>query len=273
MTFSSSVCLQYGKGVTDSQLDVVSSDKVTKSITANDNETVVNFPVLEMRCVNDRAGISGGEILGASLTCFVSKIEQVGDNEIGNDRNVDLLIEYDSDTEEPRGVAKKMTFAEFEVTPNTHPYFSTGAWYFRHVLDHKSPLLKASVAKRIVELGGWPADLDSPFKIRGCFDECVEEIIISFTGTSNMTADRVFMNQCYRLSDVYIGWKFAGMAYFITRGRKKQPKVELDLTLIHDILPSPGEEHEPLGSPGPNAFTFRVGDQWWYLNEPGSVPK
>ena len=257
VTFSSSICLQYGDGVTESVFDVLHNEKDSETMDCLQDDAIVNFPVIEMRCVNDRAKEGGYEIIGATLTCIVSAIEEVEQDEEDEDCYMELLRD-DGSNESSHGTIKRRAFSALTVTPDTHPYFSSGIWYFRHILDHASPLLKSSVTKRIVELRGWPADLDSPGKIRGCFKETVEEIVITFKGTSNLTANTVFLNQTYLLSDIYIGWKFAGMAYLVNKGTrtKKHPGVALDLKLIHDIVPALGEEYEPLGSREANALTF-----------------
>ena len=247
VTFSSAICLHYGSGVTDSLFEVIHSDKPKENLSYTDKEPVTHFPVIEMRCLNDRARAGGGEIIGARLKCIVTSVEEVDDIEQEDGRSGDLL-RGSSANNGPRGVMKRLITSHVSVAPDTHPYFSSGIWFIRHILDHKSPLLSSSIIKRIAEAGGWPAELDSPSKIRSCLNQNVREIVVTFTGTSNLTADRVFLNQTYTLSDIYIGWKFASMVYVVDGGPKKQPRADLDVRLIHDIIPVIGEEHEPLGT-------------------------
>lgn len=248
VTFSSAICLHYGSGITDPVFDVVRSGKPKEHLSCLDKDAVTNFPIIELRCLNDRATAGGGEIIGASLKCSVNSLEEVRESEQDGDRSGDVLRGSPSN-DDSHVVMKRLITSNLSLSPDTHPYLSSGIWFIRHVLDHESPLLTASVKERIAALGGWPADLDSPAKIRGSLNQNVRDIIITFTGTSNLTADRVFLNQRYTLSDIYIGWKFASMVYIVAGGSKKQARADLDMTLVHDITPVLGEEHESLDSP------------------------
>ena len=249
VTFSSAVCLHYGSGITDPVFDVVRCVKPKDSVSYIDEDAVTNYPIIELRCLNDRATVGGGEIIGASLKCIVNSLEEVREGEQNGGRSGDVLRESPSNGDS-QAVMKRLVTSNLSLSPDTHPYLSSGIWFIRHVLDHDSPLLTLSVKERIAGLGGWPADLDSPAKIRGSLNQNVRDIIITFTGTSNLTADRVFLNQRYTLSDMYIGWKFASMVYIVAGGSKnKQPKADLDMTLVHDITPILGEEYESLDSP------------------------
>jgi hypothetical protein len=248
VTFSSAICLHYGNGITDPLFDVVRSDKPKEDTSYVEMDAVTNFPIIEMRCLNDRAAAGGGEIIGARLKCIVNSLEDERESEEGGDRSGDLLRRSSSNGDS-NVVLKRLITSNLSLSPDTHPYLSSGIWFIRHVLDYDSPLLSLSVKERIAGLGGWPADLDSPAKIRGSLNQNVREIIVTFTGTSNLTADRVFLNQRYTLSDIYIGWKFASMVYIVTGGPKKQPRADLDMALVHDITPVLGEEHESLDTP------------------------
>lgn len=249
VTFSSAICLHYGNGVTDAVFEVNRSDRPNENVSHTDKEAVTHYPIIEMRCLNDRAIAGGGEIIGARLKCIVTSLEDVTDSQQGDGRGVDLL-RGSLTTDGSHNVVKRLITSNLSLAPDTHPYFSSGIWFIRHVLDHRSPLVSPSVAERIAEAGGWPADLDSPAKIRGCLNQNVREIVITFTGTSNLTADRVFLNQTYTLSDIYIGWKFASMVYVVDGGPRRKPRAELDLKLVHDITPVLDEEHEALDTTG-----------------------
>lgn len=241
VTFSSAICLQYGAGVTDAKIRVGSFH--------DDETSTTNFPVLEMRLVNDRALTLGGEIMSATTRCIVAATEEIAHGDTSYQANL-LQDNGEDETFRFQGARRtqKRVYSDLEVSPDTHPFFSLGVWYLRHSLNHQSPILKESVRKRIVELGGWPADLDSPTKIRDSFSENVDEILVTFKGTSNLTADTVFMKQRYRLSDIYIGWRFAGMVYIVNGKRDRTGRgFGVDPKLLHDIIPALGEEHEPLG--------------------------
>jgi hypothetical protein len=65
----------------------------------------------------------------------------------------------------------------------------------------------------------------------------------------------------YTLEDIYIGWTFALLGYMTKKSEGKEetePKIKVDLGLIHDILPQTGGGSEPLGSraPDPDIVTF-----------------
>lgn len=243
MTFSSAICLQYGAGVTDAKIRV-------GSFHDDDDETsTTNFPVLEMRLVNDRALTRGGEIMSATTKCVVAATEEITLGDKSYQANL-LQDNGEDETFRFQGARRtqKRVFSDFKVSPDKHPFFSLGVWYLRHSLDHQSPILKESVRKRIVELGGWPADLDSPTKIRDAFSENVDEILVTFKGTSNLTADTVFMKKKYSLSDIYIGWRFAGMVYILNGKHDRSGRgLGVDQKLLHDIIPALGEAYEPLG--------------------------
>jgi len=146
-------------------------------------------------------------------------------------------------------VEVKRAYKKLPIYPNRHPYFSKGVWHFRHVLDASSPLLKREVRSRIHTLGKWPADLNDPQSIRECLSPNVKEIFLTFSGTSNLTADYVFLEHSYKMHDIFVGWKFAGMVYLkeSDEDTKDQFGIELDMSLLHDIVPQDGGGEEPIG--------------------------
>jgi hypothetical protein len=48
----------------------------------------------------------------------------------------------------------------------------------------------------------------------------------------------------YTTKDLYVGWKFAGLFY--VGDEEKDKLFRVDPTLIHDILPQDGSDHEPI---------------------------
>jgi len=142
----------------------------------------------------------------------------------------------------------KRTFQTIKVTPDSHPYFTQGSWNLRHQLDQKSPLLKPSIRRVIREIGGWPTYLNDPVKIRKCLSSDIFSIHIIFTGTSNVTASSCFKIYEYKISDIFIGWRFVNMAYIDETDPSKDKKCKFDLSLIHDIIPQHGGGAESLES-------------------------
>lgn len=147
---------------------------------------------------------------------------------------------------EHKSVVKKRVFCKLRVTPDVNPFFSNGVWCVRHVLNHKSALLKSSVRQRIAETGSWPADIDTYFKIRDSMEETVQRIVVTFNGISNLTADNVFKTVSYKQEDIFIGWQFSGMHY-LESGNSSGLDVKVDADLLHDIVPQNGGGCEPLG--------------------------
>jgi len=102
-------------------------------------------------------------------------------------------------------------------------------------------------------LKGWPADLNTPEKIRACFSDTIEAVHIALRGKSNLTADEVFKTHIYRPSDCYIGWSFATMAHVSKINKRRFRRhynrfdIDVDQTLLHDIVPQKGGLCEPLG--------------------------
>jgi hypothetical protein len=83
VTFNSAICLHYGmhSGITDPVFDVVRSDKPKEHMSCIDKDAVTNFPIIELRCLDDCATAGGGEVIGASLKCIVNSLEEVRESE------------------------------------------------------------------------------------------------------------------------------------------------------------------------------------------------
>jgi hypothetical protein len=144
-----------------------------------------------------------GAIFDASLLCVAVSSKELdgfdilfGRNARYNKESTEVQINTGDDSSQ---AAKIRVPDEMDITPSTLPYFSKGAWSFRHVLNEHSPLLKTSVRERIQKMGGWPSDLNEHSHIRACLSESLEGVAVMLTGTSNMTGDAIFKTERYSM--------------------------------------------------------------------------
>ena len=137
---------------------------------------------------------------------------------------------------------------ELPMEHTTQPYLSY-TMYLRSYLNEHSPLLKKSVRARIQELGGWPPEINDHASIRHCLSPSVFQILVSFEGTSDLTASTVFKLQEYKLEDIYIGWKLVEVMRLTSVQKKKARKtgVLLDHKLIQYIMPQRSGGEESIG--------------------------
>ncbi|KAL7473042.1 hypothetical protein ACHAXS_013455 [Conticribra weissflogii] len=150
------------------------------------------------------------------------------------------------------------------LEPSEHPYFRR-VWYIRHTLNAKSPLLKLSVREKIRVNKGWDPDLCSYEHILASLVE-FHRLRITFKGTSAVSNKVVYAQKLYTMEDVFVGWQFGQIFYekqnwtrfrrWWGDGSDKELETEarddddsnlmLDKRLIHDIVPQPGGNHEPI---------------------------
>lgn len=259
-TFSSCLCLQFGRDVPDRDLLRVESMHHTRFSTTrtqsqyNHDETVRSnnnsFPGLTFRLLNSQGAI-GGEIVDASIKCMVVSVDDSSNSDENTDASDRVSIEAEQvnggvNASQVSNTIKKRIYCRLQVTPDVNPFFAGGVWCVRHVLNEKSALLKASVRHRIAETGHWPSDMNSYSKIRDCISNKVQEIIVIFNGTSNLTAESVFKSVTYKPQDIYVGWQFARMHYLRDSG-KSGFDIQVDPDLLHDIVPQEEGGCEPLG--------------------------
>ena len=102
------------------------------------------------------------------------------------------------------------------------------------------------------------SDFNTWLEIRDCLNEfCSLRITIS--GTSAVSASDVYGEHVYEFDDVCVGCCFANMVYekteddkgWCSSGRHKKDdeiptRTKIDAALLHDIVPQPGGDHEPL---------------------------
>jgi hypothetical protein len=265
-TFSSCMCLQFGKSVSEAHYlrvetrerrasAVVQASRHHLAMSDESKETesdTTPFPVLTFRLINSRATM-GGEIADASIKCMVVSLESE-DHDVADSGRISIEGEQvnngiDSSSHRASLVRKKV-YCNLQVAPDVNPFFANGVWCVRHVMNDKSTLLKASVRQRIVETGSWPPDINTYSKMRDSLADEVQEIVVTFNGTSNVTADEVFKTVTFKPDDIFIGWQFARMHYLQQDGKSSSNlDLRVDCDLLNDIMPQESEGGcEPLGN-------------------------
>jgi len=309
VTFSSTLCVQYGKGNEGSTVrfgqlnfrasvapsllkkfsasDLLDDSSETEGDSPSDSEG--GFPVIEFRMINDRANHEGSEIWDAQIRGIVQlHKEQPSENNFTNN----FVKEKATGGESTLDLEKKVYYPIL-LSPDTHPHFSR-IWYARHTLNAESPLLKRDIRDMIVKDGGkWDKDFNNWEEIRDCLNEFIS-LRITLSGTSAVSASTVYGEHVYGFDDVCVGWRFANMVYekkervykswwrtfgcgralmedeMENHDTTDDMRTKIDAALLHDIIPQPGGDHEPLnetnkatlepGSFFTNFFTFGFGD-------------
>jgi len=282
ITFSSTLCIQYGKGnegstVRFGQLNFRASvapalleQFSATDLLADDGEESPSgsedgFPVIEFRMINDRANFEGSEIWDAQIRGIVQLHKEPASDTNGFDNK--YVKEKSTGGESTLDLEKKVYYPIL-LSPDTHPHFSR-IWYARHTLNAESPLLKRDIRDMIVKDGGkWDVDFNHWQEIRDCLNEFIS-LRITLSGTSAVSASTVYGEHVYEFDDVCVGWRFANMVYETKEraysscwrtfgcGRAlmedekenhdtSDMRTKIDAALLHDIIPQPGGDHEPL---------------------------
>ena len=163
VTFSSTLCIQYGKGNESStvrfgqfnfrasvapavamqavSIDQLMMDSPDKNKSGDSED---GFPVIEFRMVNDRANHEGSEIWDAQIRGIIQLKKDINPSSAPKAKATGGESTLDLD---------KKAYYQFALTPDSHPHFSR-IWYARHVLNAESPLLKREFRDEIVKEGG-----------------------------------------------------------------------------------------------------------------------
>ena len=168
VTFSSTLCVQFGKGNESSTVRFgqfnfrasVAPAMAMKAISMEDllddsdndgdkredplSTSEEGFPVIEFRMVNDRANQEGSEIWDAQIRGIIQLEKDINPTKTPNANATGGESTLDLD---------KKAYYQFALTPDSHPHFSR-IWYARHVLNAESPLLKREIRDMIVQEGG-----------------------------------------------------------------------------------------------------------------------
>lgn len=276
VTFSSAVCLQYGTKLepkssggtrTPSSNPMVG---VSSEECADDMDLELStFPYLEFRVVNQNANRRDAEISFAAIECTVHIVKLMeqrpsAGNETAEADEVNGLENIGTAVWKRRGMPTlKRRYRHVPLNHSTNSYF-TGAWYFQHTLDHSSPFLRSKIRDHIKRLGGWPTSWNTPTEMRAKLNPHIFEFGLIFTGTSSLTVNEVLKAHTYKPEDIYIGWKFVSMSYLVG-GKENENDGQtwnVDVSLVHDIVPQVHGSHEQLGSREPeNNIVFFLRDQ------------
>ncbi len=264
VTFSSTLCVQYGKGLTGTahisdspsfnkgEADELNDDGYYLGIPpSSPNKSFNPYPVLEFRIVNNRANCPPGknEIWDAQVNAIVElPLEQC---ETTDRRNSLPLDQYPTN---------KTINCNLKLSPSFHPNFCR-IWFLRHVLDESSPLLKEEVRIRLKERGRWDAKLNNYQDIRKSLVE-FNSIRIMMSGSSALSKGEVYAEKMYAYDDVFIGWKLVGVCFederttnssqSCRRSKRRsgeyaeERKTRVDMSLLHDICPQKGANYEPM---------------------------
>jgi hypothetical protein len=146
-------------------------------------------------------------------------------------------------------ITSNRVFVKPEMESHDHPFFKK-VWTVSHTLDEESPLLLDS-AKEAIRLnqGFWPAELNDAEAVRACLN--LDQLLVSFSGTSNADANSVYAQKVYCLSDVCIGYRFVNMMY----RDEEDGMVKVDLSVIDDVLEQYGGGGEQLNASPLNPFS------------------
>mmetsp|Transcript_25348 Transcript_25348/g.58525 ORF Transcript_25348/g.58525 Transcript_25348/m.58525 type:complete len:504 (-) Transcript_25348:383-1894(-) len=123
-------------------------------------------------------------------------------------------------------------FFSLKLENASHPFFER-TWILRHFLDMDSPLIDDTTKLRIAENGGrWPMSFNTDQAIASSL-VYFNQIIVTFNGTSSLSASSVFAKNVYEPSHLYIGFKFADMIY----KDEKTGRLHVDHRFQDDIVP------------------------------------
>lgn len=260
VVFSEALLIQYGSGVDEGSQwgSRINIGNPTNLVAEHPRETdkPSPFPVLEFCIANELHDVAGGEIIQAVMdAAILSYKKDLNDDEDGKaitksltalradelDGMASLMSKLkgslaysdrkekiDEDTDGMSG-ARILTPDKLIFDLSEHPFFNR-TWNFRHTIDQNSPLLTNTAIQTIKSNGGnWPHMMNTPKKIREAI--AFKQIVLSFTGVSNITAAPVFQQHCYDFEDLTIGYKFVSPMY---RGEHK--KLKVDMELLNDVV-------------------------------------
>jgi hypothetical protein len=99
-------------------------------------------------------------------------------------------------------------------------------------------LLSSKARRRIENNGGfWPEEWNNYNSVRDLLT--FNQIIVSFTGTANVSGTTVYAQQVYEYEQLAIGYTFASVIFM------EQGRVVVDEELLNDVKEQPGGGAEP----------------------------
>lgn len=210
VTFSDIIVIQFGDGVHMG----MRKRRLSNNTEASDMNKIP-CPVLEFRMVNRLFPKGKCEIIDATLNCVLETKN--------NDDEHDIHPYYD----------------RLELKMSQHPFFQK-RWHARHVINENSPLLRPSVQKLIKKNKGyWPQELNSHAGVKDSIIE-FENLFVSLSGTSNISASSVFAQKEYERFHMIVGYEFINMTYNESTGKEM-----MDNDMINDVKEQKGGGGEP----------------------------
>eukprot|EP00804_Cyclotella_cryptica_P023748 CCRYP_011143-RA/>CCRYP_011143-RA protein AED:0.21 eAED:0.21 QI:303/1/1/1/0.75/0.6/5/3446/661 len=282
VTFSSTLCVQYGKGLIDAgnRYQPLTEESYKNYVEQKSqqqtgtDEVLSPFPVLEFRVVNNRANCAHGQndIFDAECTVMVQISLGKGLNinvDDENDRTMPSRWTSSHTSTSPDNNDQKVYYT-LPFKPSFHPYFSR-VWILQHKLDSTSPLLKREVRKALHLRGkkaGWDPAMNRYQDIRAALVE-FNSLRVILSGSSALSKSDVYAEKVYSYHDICVGWQYVGVCYdvdnkdeyavrsgcnnFLPCRRRSgtglsENRTRVDFSLIHDIVPQRGGDYEPLES-------------------------
>lgn len=136
-------------------------------------------------------------------------------------------------------IVPRMIFYKLSLDHSDHPFFKR-LWTFRHTINAESPLLSNAAKQHILENGGtWPSSWNDAQSVRNAIR--FNQIVVSFTGVSNISAADVYKQKVYDYVDLVCGYQFINPLYRSTSG-----KLKVDMKLMNDVVEQNGGGGEPL---------------------------
>ncbi|OEU06882.1 hypothetical protein FRACYDRAFT_213539 [Fragilariopsis cylindrus CCMP1102] len=258
----------------DENDDGVSSEDDVSTSSLTYKRSKLPCPFFEFRIANRLHRTRGGEIIDASINIVASIDEKQAAAQLrgqsGADRDLfrnDINIKQAKDAarrmvlsytskqaaaaaaasaglnleEENKGADSipKRVFAKLHVESQEHPFFNR-IWNVRHVLDQTSPLLRPE-AKELIRFnnGHWPNELNNANALRASIH--FDQILVSFSGTSNVDANSVYSQKSYGFDDLCVGYAFVNMLY-----RERDGSIGVDHRLLNDVNEQSGGGGEEL---------------------------
>ena len=228
---------QIGGEIIDATLHIVA--RIEEKQAAN----TVRFPLLEQRRKKRRRGrqrtadkglIHRNALKRVTSTSMYSAQQSVRSLFMAPKRNNQAIDEDPTGKLVPRRIISKL-----EIDSPDHPFFKR-AWVAKHVIDHHSPLLRQE-ARELVRLNGghWPEELNSADAVRASV--MFDQILVSFSGVSNVDAKSVYAQKIYEYCDVCVGYRFVNILF-----KDRYGCLNVDQTLLNDVVEQVGGGGEEL---------------------------
>lgn len=133
----------------------------------------------------------------------------------------------------------QLIYSKLDIETDSHPFFKR-VWIVRHKLDENSPLLSHEAQTAIKNNGGfWPREWNNYQDVRHHVH--FNEIMVSLSGTANVSGNTVYSQKVYDYVDMNVGWRFAET---LVR-HPKTKNLSVDISLINDVLEQHGGGGEP----------------------------